>query len=119
MGIDDAATPAEDVIVVEGDSVWLLMLLGRVGDGGWERPPRCGMWSVGLVNSVAGHVRDADGVRAGGCELRPWKEVGRGSYLPLRVVILICCFWVIMMKFARIELGSKRHKKGGIPILSF
>ena len=61
MGIGGAAAPAEDVVVVEGGDVgggrggrrgglWLIMLLGRVGDGGWERPPRCGMWSVGSVN---------------------------------------------------------------------
>ena len=88
MGIDGVLTPAEDVVVVEGGGVgggregeegglWLFVLLARVGDGRWERPPRYGMWNVGSVNSVAGRVRVARGWCVGrGCVLPPWKEAG-------------------------------------------
>ena len=60
MGIDGAAAPVEGVIVVEdggvgggrggGERLVAAPLLGGVGEEVWERPPRCGMCSVGSVN---------------------------------------------------------------------
>ena len=81
MGIYGVAAPAEGVVVVEGGDVVggrggegqlvATHLLGRVEEGGWERPPRCGMCRVGSDQLDCGWCADHGWCAVCGCGLCP------------------------------------------------
>ena len=117
VSIDGAAAPTEDIVAVEGGGLGgsrggedgvacgCSCFSGALGKGGGSGHPAATCGALGPVNLAAGRVR----ATIVGCVLG--RRLHSGSVnrclsgrvgLPFHVVIPVCIFVAIMMRFARI-----------------